>query len=45
MVARPKMPDFEVGLSVYSFKVGEEFPTMVKPFEANLIAQVMEFVA
>ena len=35
----------EVGLSIYLFKVGEEFPTMVKPFEANLIAQVMEFEA
>ena len=35
----------EVGLSIYLFKMGEEFPTIIKPFEANLIAQVMEFEA
>lgn len=33
----------EVGLSIYLIKVGEEFPTMVRPLKANLTTHVMEF--
>lgn len=37
--------NYEVGPPIYLFKVGEEFTTMVRPFEANLTAQVMKFKA
>ena len=31
--------DFEVRLLIYLFKMGKEFPTMVKPLKANLTTQ------